>query len=422
MMQLRAPAVYYTEEVERDAASRARMDRMMPFIHAERVQKVTDEELCRVILANGWHMTRLKGEMRPYQPPPILFSTFRWPEEEEKKKRLAKFPALAMGDFPQGKLAGYMGFDWRGAPKQFSPGVRVCQPGHEMHTIAGCPFRCDYCAHLGEVIVVLVNLEDFVSRMDGWLAKCPDQTLFKWDNATDAPCFEPEYGGTKLFVDYFARRPGKYLLLYLGKCADIDYLLDYDHRGKTIVAFSISGETQSTVIEKGAAPTEARIEAARKCQEAGYLVRVRFSPVIPVRNWRDENRRMVRSLLSRVRPDVISLCLFGWMDTWLAKRSLDLSLWDGEFLRAMDDASVEMFGKKFGPLPHEARAKLIRFLIDEIRGVSPEVPIALCLESLEMWQQFGPELGMRPERYFCNCGPQCTPGTDLYREFARQTV
>lgn len=422
MMRLNAPAVYYTEEVVEDKLCMERMERMMRYINTPHVQKVNDEELCCIALANGWHVPRLKGEIRPYQEPPILFNTFKWHTEDEKKKRLEKYPALALGEFPKGKLAGYIGFDWRGAPKQFGPGVRVCQSAYEMHTIAGCPFRCDYCAHLGEVIVIMLNLEEFLQRMDGWLATCPEQTLFKWDNATDAPCFEPEYGGTKLFVDYFAQKPGKYLLLYLGKCADIDYLLNYDHRGKTIVAFSISAQTQSTKIEKGAAPTQARIEAARRCQESGYIVRVRFSPIIPVKNWRDENRRMIRSLLAQVAPDVISLCLFGWMDMYLAKRALDLSLWDSEFVRSMEAASVEMRGKAYGPLPHHARAEIIRFFIDEIRSVNHKVPIALCLESYEMWQQFGPELGMKPERYLCNCGPQCTPGTELYRELAQQTV
>jgi hypothetical protein len=138
-----------------------------------------------------------------------------------------------------------------------------------------------------------------------------------------------------------------------------------------------------------------------------------------VRNWRDENRAMVRQFLGQVTPDVISLCLFGWMDAYKVKRSLDLSLWDTRFVQAMDDAAVEMRGKAYGPLPHDARAEMIRFFIDEIRAVNPKVPIALCLESSEMWQQFGPELKMKPERYLCNCGPQCTPGTELYTEIQR---
>lgn len=413
--------IYATKEVFDDPRCLARMNRMLKALGRDDVIPVDDAELSRLCIANGWHETRLKGAIRPYEDPPVVFNTMKWHTPEEKKARLEKYPGLALGDFPGGKLAGYIGWDWRGAPKEFKPGsnVRVCQPAHEIHTIAGCPFQCSYCAHLGDVMVINLNLEDFMARMDGWVDACPDQTLFKWDNATDAPCFEPEYGLTKLFVDYFAQKPGKHLLLYLGKCAAVDYLLQFDHRRKTIVAFSITAKTQSTQIEKGAASTEERIEALRKCQEAGYIVRVRFSPVLPVKNWREENRAMVRQLLSKVTPDVITLCVFGWMDLYQMKRAMDMTMVDPAMVRAMEDAAAEMRGKKFGPLPHDARAQIYRFLIDEVRAQRSDIPISLCLESVEMWQQFGPELGMKPERYFCNCGPQCTPGTDLYREFAR---
>ena len=81
-MLLRAPAVYYTEDVDKDKACRERMDRMMTCITAGHVRKVNDEELNRIVLSSGWHVPRLKGEIRPYQEPAILFSTFRWHTEE----------------------------------------------------------------------------------------------------------------------------------------------------------------------------------------------------------------------------------------------------------------------------------------------------------------------------------------------------
>jgi len=410
-------AIYATEEVFDDPQCVERMNRILRGLGRSDVLRVDDAELSRLCLANGWHEPRLKGEIRPYVDPPILFNTMKWHTEEEKNARYEKYPALKLGGFPTGKLAGYIGWDFRSVPTTFKPTDRVCQPAFEMHTIAGCPFRCRYCCDLGEVIVIMLNLEEFVERLDGWLDSCPEQTLFKWDNATDIPCFEPEYGGTELLVRYFASRSdNKYLLLYFGKCAEVDYLLQFDHRGRTIVAFSLSAQTQSTRIELGTAPTSKRIEALRKCQDAGYIPRLRFSPIIPVKNWREENRAMIRKLLEHVQPDIISLCVFGWMDAYKAKRALDVSLWDEQFVAMMDAAAVQMRGKPYGPLPHEARAEILRFFIDEIRALSTKPVISLCLESVEMWQEFGPELGMSPERYLCNCGPQCTPGADLYRE------
>jgi len=50
----------------------------------------------------------------------------------------------------------------------------------------------------------------------------------------------------------------------------------------------MSGPTQSRLIDKRTPTTEQRIDAMRKAQSAGYLVRARLSPIVPVRNWRDE--------------------------------------------------------------------------------------------------------------------------------------
>ena len=69
--------------------------------------------------------------------------------------------------------------------------------------------------------------------------KAPNQTLFQWDNGTDPVCWEPEYGGTRLLVELFARQPDKYLELYVGKSDHVDYFLDYDHRGHTICCWSL---------------------------------------------------------------------------------------------------------------------------------------------------------------------------------------
>ena len=66
------------------------------------------------------------------------------------------------------------------------------------------------------------------------------------------------------------------------------------------------------------------------------------------------------------------------------------------------------------PIPHDARAHMLKVVIDQIREHQRTIPISLCLETVEMWALFGRELGMPldPEGksgYYCNCGPLCTP-------------
>jgi hypothetical protein len=66
------------------------------------------------------------------------------------------------------------------------------------------------------------------------------------------------------------------------------------------------------------------------------------------------------------------------------------------------------------PIPHDARAYMLKFLIDEIRKHHRTIPVSLCLETVEMWALFQRELGMpvdadKKSAYYCNCGPLCTP-------------
>ena len=64
------------------------------------------------------------------------------------------------------------------------------------------------------MIRLFVNMEEFVEHLDEVCARAPFQRLYKWDNQTDVSCFEPEWGASKLLVEYFARKPGKYPVIY----------------------------------------------------------------------------------------------------------------------------------------------------------------------------------------------------------------
>ncbi len=222
-----------------------------------------------------------------------------------------------------------------------------------------------------------------------------------------------------MLVEYFAEREHQYLEIYAGKSDNVDFLLDLEHRGHTILQWSISGRTQTEAFEEKTASMEARIEAARRCQEAGYIVRFRFSPIIPVENWREENAELIRLIFERTKPDVISLCAFGWMDVDDARECLDFSLLDDEYVRAMAAAApfIRARGYTSGggrPMPHDARVAMFDFVVDEIQRASPNTVIALCLETEEMWRAFEDKLSMTSDDYICNCGPMSTPGDGLY--------
>jgi len=410
VLPLDASKILIVDGVEDDPKMRARMERLRTGISAPEVCRVDDAQLNAEV---GELMAHCRGRhgMHSDIRPVVIFNRFRLDDsEEERKRRIEAYPELCGLRFN-----GYSGFDWResGSLAWRKKMGLVCQPAWQVHTIVGCHFRCAYC-NLGWFVNILLNIEDFIDHLDQNIAEhCPKQTLFQWDNYTDAPCFEPEYGASKLFVEYFAKRPGQALELYVGKSDHVDYLLDYDHQGHTVCCWSLSSQTQSTAFEPGSAPMAARIASIRKCQDAGYPVRVRLSPIIPVRNWESENREMLQQLFAEVDPDVVTIETIRFLDYAAMEESFDLSLLDDAFVQAMkDNAGGEWL--QGCEVPDGYRKRVYDLVIGEIERLSPKTPYAFCRESSSMWANYQEGFarhGQNADRYLCNCAAHCAPAT-----------
>jgi len=423
---IKASRIYIMDGVEDDPFMHDRTRRLESGIQAKSIQHIDDAELNEIVAQNGLNSPQHHG-MKADIESIVIFNRFRFDDPPElREERRAKFPAL-FANYGY-KFHGYGGFDFSdtGSPAYRQRTGIICQSAWKIHTICGCPFLCSYC-YFAHCINIMMNVEEYVDRLDDYIEEAPGQTLYQWDNWSDVTCFEPEYGGAKLLVEYFAKFaqtgmsvPPKYLELYVGKSDNVDFLLDLDHRGHTICCWSLSGRTQSTEIEYRTASIDERIAAAKRCQEAGYHVRFRLSPIIPVRNWEAENREMIEALFAEVKPDVITFETLRFRDYNAIEREIDLSLLDPEFLQAMRDAQ----GKKHPQgceIPHDFRRKVYRFIIDELERVGahgnmPLPPYALCRAPKVMWDEFADDFarhGQSPDRYVCNCGPTSAPGHEL---------
>ena len=416
MEPLSPQRIYATVDIRSDPRALARVERMAAAMDGPPIEWVDEDRLVELVAERGWDRGARWGTIAQPHDPDVVFTMGQFDPPEALEARAKRWPALTTFD-----LLGHSMFRFRpdGTPefKKRTHGI-ICQSAYQLHSITGCMYRCAYCG-CGTLIRVLANMEAYVEQLDGWLETDPALRLYKWDNVTDVTPFEPEYGGSKLLVEYFAGRTDQYLEIYVGKSANIDSLLDLDHRGQTILQWSVSGHTQASKIEPRTAGSAERIEAARRCQQAGYIVRFRFSPIVPVRNWREENAELIDLIFRRTCPDVISLCAFGWMDYEGTAGCIDMALIDPDYAAAMKASAPFLEARAYNsggghPIPHDARFVMFDFLIDEIQKRSPNTVVALCLETPEMWRVLGDKIGQKPGNYVCNCGPQCTPGDPMY--------
>jgi len=410
----KAQGVYIKSEAADDPRSMARIERMMPFIEHPGDVAVLDDEAWHKLVCDANlnqvpdHSDGRHGMDGDAIEPVVVFNQFLYHHTEAQRAlRRERYPEL----FRIGQYGGYGGWDWRstGEPEYRRKTGMVCQSGYAMHSVWGCHFRCAYC-NLGRVANIHVNLEDWIENIENSLSDLrddPRQTLFQWDNGTDIVCFEPEYGGTRLLIDLFARQPDRYLELYVGKSSHVDYFLDYDHKGHTTCCWSLGTETQWREAERGTASTEARLEAAKKCQDAGYSVRVRLSPIIPIIGWKDDVRAMIRQMFEVIAPEVLTIEPLRFHTYEQLGRNFRPGLLDPEFLESMLAIPDDVPAWRKSGFSTDMRVRVCRTVLDEVAAVSPQTPVAMCREQQEVWEllsdDFG-RMGQHPDDFVCNCG------------------
>jgi spore photoproduct lyase len=230
---------------------------------------------------------------------------------------------------------------------------------------------------------------------------------------TDLPAFEPQLNAIGPVVERFAREADRYLMLFT-KSDNVDFLCDVEHKGQTIISWSITCDAVSRLVDKGTATMQQRIAAMSRMQAKGYHVRARLSPIVPIADWRQAYTELLEALLTQVRPDLITMELLGWMDVDDLLAMFDRSLLDATAVEAAEQARDELAGVMWGPFTQRAHEEVYSFCIDTVRRLSPQTPASVCHGTTATWRALGERMRMSPESYICNCGPYSAPGGVCY--------
>lgn len=419
MYSIAPSRTFVSDRVLKHAEARKRFERFLAGARRSDYEVVEDERIPWMVQQPEWRRCAGRvGERGPIEEPVFFFNTFRFDGlyAERIKAASAAYPHIDPKRFAQKHLWGYRHIKWFNS-SQAARDVKpcpdhVCRPCWRLTFSPGCVHRCWYCGLEGGMTVGL-NIGDYLAELDAVIAETPWQLTYLGDDSSDLLILEPELGLVRDVSEDFGRRtdPDRYFIIHT-KSANVDFLRDVDHRGHTIPCWSLSGHTQSTVMEALSGSMAERVEAAAKCQDWGMPVRFKFKPFIPVRNWRDEARAMLRHMFERTRPDNLSMTVLMWMTFKELESCVDLALLDAEFVdaaRRHARANGDAFSKT-GPFPPEMRCKVYTFLLHEVRAIDPGVPLTVSTESLDVWKVMGPLLGVAPGEYVCGCGPCAVPG------------
>ncbi len=438
MYPVSPPAVYAHTSVVAQPRYRRRLMRVVDALET-RVEPIVfcDDDTPRMVHEEGLLAGRTAmGTLDEIPDPILLFNTFRFDGRRDERMAWLAEQGVTANVHAAAALLGYEPWAWEcyNLPDDPVRDDKVCRPCWRLHFQNGCVHKCHYCG-CGGLLATMVNVEDWIENLDRLITGHPwQQTYLLEDDAdipglepelgclghpwqqtylleddADIPGLEPELGCLGPIIEYFGGLHGRYLVIHT-KSWNVDWMLDLPHNGNTIVVWSQSADTQSREIEPVCGTTEERIEAARRCQEAGYQIRYKLKPIVPVRGWREEATAMIDMIFERTSPDLISLCVFMWHDVATMKRSLPVELLDPEMLRAAEEARIRPSETMTAPYPEDVRAEIYEHHFREIRRHDPDIPVSLSTENWDMWRRLGPMLGYTATDYVCGCGPNSTPG------------
>lgn len=149
---------------------------------------------------------------------------------------------------------------------------------------------------------VRVEYDKIKKQLAKRLAKTNDPVIFNSGELADSLALDHLTGAGREFIPWFSKTENGHLFM-LTKSDNVDDILDLDHQGRTIVAWSMNNDVISKKFEIGAPTFERRLNAAVKVQEAGYPIRIRLDPIVPIDDWEKAYAKTIKSIFDKVSPE-----------------------------------------------------------------------------------------------------------------------
>lgn len=265
-----------------------------------------------------------------------------------------------------------------------------------------CPYGCTYCYLAGTrgvwfspTVKVFLNLDEMLDRIDRAARQIARPVSFYLGKLQDGLALDSLTGYSRRLVPFFADHPYARLIV-LTKCALVDNLMGLEHKGQTILSWSLSPAAVWRQYEPGTPSPRDRLATMRRCGDAGFRLRAVIMPILPVEGWREAYAAMLEELLGIASLERITLGSMCSFPNAIRLTEQKLGSQD-EICRLLSCASRSADGRY--RFDHDTRVQCYRFLLKVIRDRRPNVEVGLCLEERGVFHQVGLESSIGQ----CNC-------------------
>lgn len=178
-----------------------------------------------------------------------------------------------------------------------------------------CLYDCRYCFLQGMYqsanYVLFVNYEDFQDEIKQICQQYPDDIIHFFSGYDcDSLALEPVTGFAEQFLPFFDTLPNTWLELRT-KSTQIRRLIGRQPSPRCVVAFSLSPDEIAHKVEAKAPPLARRLEAIRKLQQKGWLIGIRFDPLIYQYGYQAQYQRLFEQVEAVIDIDQLHSVSLG---------------------------------------------------------------------------------------------------------------
>ena len=271
----------------------------------------------------------------------------------------------------------------------------VCPHFLELKWAYGCPFDCSWCYLKGTFRFrpdvfekpVIKDYEKIELHTRTFLEEVETPEILNTGEIADSLMFESgELPFSKFIVPIFSSQK-LHKVLFLSKSSNVKNLLEVEPHDQAIMSFSLNAIPVAETWEK-APPVLKRIEAAKKVYQAGYEVRIRIDPMVPIEGWQGHYLHLIDIIFENLVPERITLGSLRGLQSTINGCS------DTSWVKYLKESSS--WGKK---IDFRTRYNMYSTMMRHLEAVYNFTKVAICKETLQMWNS----LKLDYKRIRCNC-------------------
>jgi len=270
----------------------------------------------------------------------------------------------------------------------------VCPHFVELKWAYGCPFDCAWCYLKGTFRFrpggpspVVKPLEKTQLHVQTFLEEVKTPEIVNTGEIADSLMSEStEHPFSKFIIPLFERQK-LHKVLFLTKSSNVENLVEIWPHTHAVISFSLNAVPVADRWEK-APKVQERIRAAKEVFDAGYEVRVRIDPMVPVDNWAQYYRELLNMIFDAFTPERVTLGSLRGLQSTINGCS------DKTWVKYLKESSN--WGRK---TDLNTRLAMYSLLTEELAARHDFHRVALCKETVEVWDA----LAMDYTQMRCNC-------------------